>query len=108
MLKVKPLSKKFGKMKVGGAKPATITLINKAKSGPPITFATPMTSFAPASPQEFTMLSTTCGTQLLPRKKCKVTLQFSPQSAGAKSSSLTIYDNASNANQVVPLSGTGE
>jgi centrosomal CEP192-like protein len=61
-----------------------------------------------ANPQEFSMVTTTCGAQLMPRKKCKVTLRFSPQSPGAKSSSLTIYDNASNANQLVPLSGKGE
>ena len=93
---------------MGKSKPAALTLINTAKSGPPITFANPMTSLPPASPQEFSMLTTTCGAQLLPRKKCKVTLRFSPQSRGAKSSNLTIYDDASNANQVVPLSGKGE
>lgn len=98
----------FGKVKVGSGKPATLTMINTAKSGPPITFSVPIATTPAASPQEFTVLSTTCGAQLLPRKKCKLSLQFSPQSPGAKSSSLTIYDNASNANQVVPLSGTGE
>jgi len=44
----------------------------------------------------------------MPQKKCKLTVQFSPASVGPKSSTVTIFDNAGNADQVVPLSGNGE
>ena len=67
-----------------------------------------MTVFPPGSPQEFRSITTTCGAQLFPKKKCKLTLQFEPNSVGAKSPSVTIFDNAGNANQVIPLSGKGE
>jgi hypothetical protein len=107
-LKVSPSPAKFGKVKVGGIKRATLTLMNLAKKGPPITFDNPMTVFPPTSPQEFKSITTTCGAQLFPKKKCKLTLQFGPDSVGPKSSSVTIFDNAHNANQVIPLSGKGE
>jgi hypothetical protein len=95
-------------VKVGKTKRATLTLMNQAKKGPPITFGNPMTEFPPDNPQEFKSIGTTCGAQLFPKKKCKLTLQFGPNSVGAKSSSVTIFDNAGNANQVIPLSGKGE
>ena len=98
----------FGKVKVGTAKIATLTLINPARKGPPITFGNPMAAVPPAIPQEFKSVGTTCPPQLLPRKKCKLTVQFGPASTGAKSSTLTIFDNAGNANQMIPLSGKGE
>lgn len=107
-LKVKPAAKSFGKVKVGRVKRATLTLINPAKGGPPITFASPMTVFAAVSPQEFQAVATTCAAQLLPGKKCKLTVQFGPLSPGKKSSMVTIFDNAGNANQVVLLTGKGE
>jgi hypothetical protein len=93
---------------VGNSKTATLTLINPAKKGPPITFANPMATFAPAGSVEFQSGGTTCGAQLLPRKKCKLTVRFAPASTGQKSAMVTIFDNAGNANQMVPLSGKGD
>jgi hypothetical protein len=95
-------------VKVGSTKHATLTLMNQAKKGPPITFDNPMTVVPPGSPQEFKSIGTTCGAQLFPKKKCKLTLQFGPMSVGSKSSSVTIFDNAGNANQMIPLSGKGD
>jgi Abnormal spindle-like microcephaly-assoc'd, ASPM-SPD-2-Hydin len=106
-LKVKPSPKNFGKVKVGTAKSATLTLFNPIKKGPPITFGKPMATIPPSSP-EFSSVATTCAAQLMPNKKCKLTLQFRPDAAGPKSATLTIFDNAGNANQVIPLSGNGE
>ncbi len=106
-LKVTPSSKNFGKVKVGRAESATLTLVNQAKKGVPITFGHPM-AMIPASGPEFSTVSTTCAAQLMPRMKCKLTVEFRPMSTGPVSSTLTILDNAANANQVVPLSGTGE
>jgi hypothetical protein len=62
----------------------------------------------PANSPEFSSVATTCAAQLLPRKKCKLTVQFGPTSPGSKSATVTIFDNAGNANQVIPLSGKGE
>jgi hypothetical protein len=107
-LKVSPSPANFGKVKVGTLKRSTLTLMNQAKKGPPITFDNPMTVFPPTNPQEFKSITTTCGAQLFPKKKCKLTMQFGPNSVGPKSSSVTIFDNAGNANQVTPLSGKGE
>jgi hypothetical protein len=95
-------------VKVGTTKRAALTLMNQAKKGPPITFDNPMTVFPPTNPQEFKSIGTTCGAQLFPKKKCKLMLQFGPTSVGPKSSSVTIFDNAGNANQVIPLSGKGD
>jgi Abnormal spindle-like microcephaly-assoc'd, ASPM-SPD-2-Hydin len=107
-LKVNPSPKSFGKVKVGSSKTATLKLVNPANKGSPITFGNPMTTFAPAGAGDFKSVATTCGAQLLPRKNCKLTVQFGPASVGSKSSTMTIFDNAGNANQVIPLSGKGE
>src|SRR5208337_3701693 len=101
-LKVKPSPKNFGKVKVGSTKRATLTLINAATKGPPITFANP------ANHPEFSSVATTCSAQLMPQKKCKLPVQSSPTSVGPKPPTVTIFDNAGNADQVVPLSGNGE
>lgn len=86
----------------------TLTLINLARKGPPITFGNPMEIFQGANAQEFKSPSTTCSAQLSPRKKCKLIVQFGPLSIGPKSATLTILDNAANANQTIPLSGKGD
>ncbi|HLN48410.1 MAG TPA: protease pro-enzyme activation domain-containing protein, partial [Steroidobacteraceae bacterium] len=105
-LDVKPLAENFGKVKVGKVKRATLTLSNPAKEGPAITFGNPLATISPSSP-EFEVTST-CSGQLIPKKKCNVTVKFAPTSTGAVSSSVTISDNAENANQVIQLKGTGE
>jgi hypothetical protein len=110
-LKSKPTHENFGNVPVGKAKTFTFTLSNSAKKGPPITFASPISfTVTPTNPQEFGFPSgaTTCPQNLFPRKKCKLKIVFAPQTAGAKTSTLTIFDNATGANQTVPLSGTGQ
>ncbi len=109
-LKTKPTHANFGKVSVGHDKVITFTLSNSAKSGSPITFASPISFMVtPTSPQEFGFPAgaTTCPQNLLPKKKCKLKVEFAPQSAGAKTSTLTIFDNATGAPQTIPLSGTG-
>jgi hypothetical protein len=107
-LDVKPSSKNFGTVKVGKTKKATFTLSNPAKSGPPIMFGSPMVTIPVSTPQEFKTGSTTCPAQLLPRKKCKLTLGFAALSKGPASTTVTIMDNAANANQTIQLQGTGK
>jgi centrosomal CEP192-like protein len=110
-LKSKPTHENFGKVSVGRGKVFTFTLSNSAKKGAPITFASPVSfMITPANPQEFGFPAgaTTCPQNLFPRKKCKLKVEFVPQTPGAKASTLTIFDNATGANQKVPLSGTGQ
>jgi Cep192 domain 4 len=110
-LKPKPTHKNFGKVTVGHGKVFTFTLSNSAKSGSPITFASPISfSVTVTTPQEFGFPpgATNCPQNLFPKKACKLKVVFVPQSPGAKSSTLTIFDNATGANQTVPLSGTGQ
>ena len=98
-------------MKVGKVKGVTLTLSNPARKGqPPITFGKPLATFSATGPPVFGFppSSTNCPAQLLPKKKCKIKVQFAPASRGAVSSAVTIFDNAKNANQVIPLRGTGK
>jgi len=97
---------------VGSGKIFTFLFSNTAKKGSPITFANPVAFSVPVtSPQEFGFPNTgvtTCTQNLFPRKKCKLTVVFAPQTPGPKTSTLTIFDNATGANQMIPLSGTGK
>jgi len=107
-LNVKPSPENFGKVKVGHVKSVTLTLSNPAKKGgPPITFGNPLATVLAASPQEFEV-TWTCSAALFPTKKCKVTVKFFPAAPGPQSSTITIFDNAANANQVIELQGTGK
>jgi hypothetical protein len=109
-LKTKPTHGNFGKVKVGKSKTISFTLSNSAKSGPPITFGNPSFTVPLTNPQEFGFPSgaTTCPQNLFPKKKCKLKVVFAPQTPGGKTSTLTILDNATGANQTVPLLGTGQ
>ncbi len=111
-LEITPGKLNFKKVTVGNAKLLTLTLSNAANNGPPITFGNPTAFSVPVtSPQEFGFPQsgmTTCPSQLLPKQECKLTLQFAPASTGQKSSTVTIFDNASNAPQVIHLQGTGK
>ena len=107
-LKVKPWSVNFGKVKVGHTESVTLKISNTAKHGSPVTFGNPLTTVTLTSPQQFAIGGTNCPTQLLPKKKCKLTVLFTPASQGTVFSSVTIFDNAANANQTIQLQGTGK
>jgi hypothetical protein len=98
----------FGKVKVGQTKSVTLKISNTAKHGSPITFGNPLTTVTLTSPQQFAIGGTNCPTQLPPKQKCKLTVLFTPASQGTVFSSVTIFDNATNANQIVQLQGTGK
>lgn len=104
-LAVKPPFKNFGTVTPGKTKKAKFTLSNPAKSGPPITFGTPLASITNSA--EFGG-STTCPVQLFPKKKCTIIVTFTPASQGPASSVITIFDDAANANQQIQLEGTGK
>ena len=49
----------------------------------------------------------TCGSTVLPGKKCTISVTFSPTTTGSAAGVVTITDNASDSPQTVALSGTG-
>src|SRR5208283_480834 len=108
LLKITPPSENFGKVKVGGSKEESFILSNPAKNGPPITFASPISFSVPVTqPQEFGFpsKSNNCPTQLFPKKTCKLTVVFVPAMTGPRpSSAVTVFDNATGAPQMIPLS----
>ena len=111
-LKFTPRELNFKKVKVGNRKLQKLTLSNPTKSGPPITLANAIVSAT--NLQEFGFPKSggyTCFlsvARLFPKQKCTLLLEFGPASTGPKFSSVTIMDNASNANQVIQLQGTGK
>ena len=48
-----------------------------------------------------------CGPTIAPRKKCKVTIKFSPTALGTRAGALTITSSATNSPLAVSLSGNG-
>jgi hypothetical protein len=110
-LKVSPSSINFGTVRAGRARLIALILSNPAKrGGPSITFFPPLASVELTNPQEIGFPqsgATNCPAQLLPRRSCRLVLEFLPASPGQKSNQVTIFDNASNANQVIPLEGIG-
>jgi len=110
-LNIDPPSNNFGNVKVGHGKSVTFTLSNSAQEGPPITFASPVGFSVPATtPQVFGFAgsATNCPLRLFPKKTCKLTVEFIPAAPGFASSTVTVFDNAANANQMIPLRGSGE
>jgi len=49
-----------------------------------------------------------CGSTLAAGKSCKIEVAFTPTQVGARTGTLSVYDNASNSPQTVSLSGTGK
>jgi subtilase family serine protease len=109
-LTVNPSSLNFGKVKLGHAASMTVKLSNPSKHGLPITFANPLATVPQTNPQIFGFPpgASNCPTQLMPKEKCKLVVLFESEFSGPTSSTLTIYDNAGNANQVIELKGTGK
>jgi len=111
-LKSTPGRLNFKKVKVGSGKLLKLTLSNPTKSGPPITLTN--ATVPVTNPQEFGFPKSggyTCFLslgQLFPKQNCTLLLEFAPASTGAKFSSVTIMDNASNANQVIQMQGAGK
>jgi hypothetical protein len=116
-LNINPPSGDFGSVKVGHSKSVTFTLSNSAEEGPPITFESPVAFRIPTTnPQIFGFAgtgATNCPVQLFPQKTCQLTVEFIPAargvaSCGGVSCTVTVFDNAANAPQAIPLSGSGK
>jgi subtilase family serine protease len=111
-LKVSPSSINFGKVKVGEGVSVEVKISYPAKHGVPITFGSPMATVSQTGSTAFVIppggSASNCPAQLLPRHKCKLIVLFSPASSAETSSTVTIFDNAANANQTIHLKGRGK
>jgi hypothetical protein len=91
-----PASHAFG---TGGNSTQNFVLTNNGN--------TSLTAIAPSlgTTTDFSIVSNTCGTNLGGGNSCVIRVRFAPQSAGAKSATLTITDSAGT--QTSALTGTG-
>jgi hypothetical protein len=107
---ITPSSKDFGTVKVHSKpKKQTFTLTNEGSSGQTITFQNPLATVSNFPTFAFPKKKgTTCHQTLPPMGHCTLTLQFAPKSKGLQTGSVTVFDNAGNADQMIPLSGTGQ
>ena len=101
---VSPTTLGFGDHKVGTSTPKTVTLKNKGTG--PLTISN--MTIAGTNAGDFTE-SNNCGGSLAAGANCKVTVTFKPAAKGARSATLSIYDNNVDgpSPQTVALSGTG-
>jgi len=109
-LDITPTMKDFGTVKVHKLKKQTFILTNEGSPGQTITFQNPF-----ATVTNFPIFSfpkkgaTTCHQTLPAQGQCKLTLQFIAKQRGTpETGTVTIFDDAGNANQSIPLSGTGK
>ena len=107
-LTINPSSVDFGKVKVGNIGSMTVKITNPSKHGMPVTFGNPLATVPQTEPQVFWSGASNCPAQLLPQEKCKLVVQFAPEVPGKAYSTLTIFDNAGNANQEIELVGKGK
>jgi hypothetical protein len=109
-LTITPIMKNFGAVKVRKIKKQTFTLTNEGSSGQTITFQNPLAEVTNFPIFSFPKKGATTCHQTLPAKgKCKITLQFRATQRGApETGSVTIFDDAGNADQTIPLSGSGK
>ena len=109
-LTVSPSSVNFGKVKIGHVASIELKISYPAKHGIPITFGSPLATVPQTNPLIFSFPQdpTNCQPQLMPKHKCKLVVQFTPVSPGEAFSTVTIFDNAANANQTIQVKGHGE
>jgi hypothetical protein len=100
-----PTSLTFAAQTVGTTSTSqTITLTN-VSGGTAITITS--ITITGTNPTDFAQTNT-CGTSVLPKKSCTITVTFTPSATGARSASVSVADNAGLSPQTVPLSGTGQ
>jgi hypothetical protein len=108
-LNITPTMKDFGAVKVRKPKKQTFILTNEGSTGQTITFQNPptVTNFPIFRfPKKG---ATTCPQHLPPKGQCNLTLEFIPKHRGTpETGTVTIFDDAGNANQTISLSGSGK
>ena len=97
-----PTSLTFATVAVGDTSAAkAVTVTNTGSATLDISSITTSGAFAQAASTK------PCGSTLAVGKNCKIEITFTPTQLGANTGTLSIYDNAANSPQLVPLSGTG-
>ena len=109
ILMITPTSKDFGGVKVHKTKKQTFTLTNE-DSSQTINFGTPLATVTNFPIFAFPKSgATNCPQHLAPKGQCNLTLQFTPKKKKTPvAGTVTIFDDAGNANQTISLSGKGK
>jgi len=96
-----PTTATYAMQKVGTTSPAkTFTLTNNQTGA--------LTSIAISTTADFAISATTCTTSLAEKKKCTISVTFTPTQAGRRTGQLSVSDSASNSPQTASLTGTGD
>jgi uncharacterized repeat protein (TIGR03803 family) len=96
-----PASAAYAKRKVNTTSPAkTFTLANNQTVA--------LTGIAIATTGDFAVSDTTCTTSLAAKKKCTISVTFTPTETGTRTGQLTVSDSGSNSPQAASLTGTGD
>ena len=97
-----PTSLSFAAQTVGTTSAArTVTVVNNRDT----TITMDGVSFTGSDPNDFAESSTTCSSTLGGRKRCTVSITFTPQATGTRTAVLNVKDSASGSPQSVSLSG---
>jgi hypothetical protein len=109
-LNITPTMKDFGTVRVHSkAKTQTFTLTNEGSTGQTITFQKPLATVTNFPIFRLKKGATTCPQHLPSKGQCNLTLEFIPKHRGMpETGTVTIFDDAGNANQTIPLSGSGK
>jgi hypothetical protein len=100
----RPRSLSLGQASVGTRGPAQTVTVRNGGTAPMTVSAV---SLAGATPGDFALATNTCaGATLQPGQACAVGLVLAPGSAGPKSATLAVADNAAGGLRTVALSGT--
>ncbi len=109
ILMITPTSKDFGTSKVKSKPKKQTFILTNEDSSQTITFEHTLATVTNAPSFKFPKKkATTCHLTLPPMAQCNLTLQFSPRKKGPLAGTVTIFDNAANADQTIPLTGTGK
>lgn len=96
-----PTSLMFSKTKVGATSAAKkVTLKNNQP--------TSLTGISYSTTGPFAVAASTCTTTLNSKKRCTISVTFSPKKTGTASGILAVSDSASNSPQTASLTGTGD
>jgi sugar lactone lactonase YvrE len=101
-LKLSPKKLSLGTVAVGKASKIKHIKLQNAKKNP-----LPITIISAMSTADFTV-SNQCPNQLPPNGKCSIGVTFHPTAPGVEKGTVTIVDNATGGQQIVPVSGKGK
>lgn len=101
---IAPTSLSFGDQTVGSTSgPKSMTVTNTGNA----TLSISSVDLAGASPGDYVLTSSTCGSPVPVGANCAITVAFRPTSAGARSAAVVITDDAADSPHVVALTGAG-